>query len=235
MTGDFTRTAQQDEGGTAGTAREAVRDLFGAMAYGQLVAFSQLAADARRAPTLREGLGLSRLAASELANAELLLARLEELGFGAEEAMEPFTAAVDDFHARTTPSDWAESLVKAYVGEGIAGDFFSEISAYVDPASRELVRRVATGTERTAFVVAAVRNAIEREPRLTGRLALWGRRLMGEALSQAQRVAADRDALSSLLVGDGRSPGADLLEVSRMLTRITEAHTHRMGSLGLES
>ncbi|PPK98770.1 tRNA-(MS[2]IO[6]A)-hydroxylase MiaE-like protein [Kineococcus xinjiangensis] len=214
-------------------ADPAVRDLFGAMAYGQLVAFSQLAGEARKAPTLREGLALSRLAASELANAELLLQRLEELGFAPEEAMEPFVGPVDAFHERTAPADWAESLVKAYVGEGIAVDFFREISAYVDADSRELVQRVATGTARTEFVVGAVRAAIDRDPRLAGRLALWGRRLMGEALNQAQRVAADRDALASLLVGDGLRPGADLVEVSRMLTRITEAHTRRMDALGL--
>ena len=37
------------------------------------------------------------------------------------------------------------------------------------------------------------------DPRLGGRLALWGRRLMGEALTQAQRVAAD--PYVNLLIG----------------------------------
>ena len=46
-----------------------------------------------------------------------------------------------------------------------------------------------------------VREAIAADPRVAGRLALWGRRLVGEVLSQAQRVAAERDALSNLLVG----------------------------------
>ena len=41
-----------------------------------------------------------------------------------------------------------------------------------------------------------------------GRLALWGRRLVGEALSQAQRVAAERDALAALLVGGIVAPAA---------------------------
>lgn len=54
----------------------------------------------------------------------------------------------------------------------------------------------------------------------------------GEALSQAQRVVADRDALSTMLVG-GVADGFDLAEVGRMFSRITEAHTKRMASLGL--
>ena len=52
---------------------------------------------------------------------------------------------------------------------------------------------------------------------------------MGEALSQAQAVAVDRDALSALLVGGG----VDLGEVGRMFTRLTENHQKRMGRLGL--
>lgn len=54
----------------------------------------------------------------------------------------------------------------------------------------------------------------------------------GEALSQSQRVVADRDALSTMLVG-GVADGFDLAEVGKMFSRITEAHTKRMAALGL--
>ena len=68
---------------------------------------------------------------------------------------------------------------------------------------------------------------------MAGRLALRGRRRVGEALSQAQRVAADRDALSALLVGGADRPGVDLAEIGRMLARLTDNHTRRMQELGL--
>jgi hypothetical protein len=87
-------------------------------------------------------------------------------------------------------------------------------------------------------VVATVREAIAADPRVGGRLALWGRRLMGEMLSQAQRTAAERDALSNLLVGgigEGGMPGFDLAEVGRMFARLTEEHTRRMRALGLSA
>jgi hypothetical protein len=83
------------------------------------------------------------------------------------------------------------------------------------------------------FIVERVRSAIEADPRLAGRLALWGRRLVGEALSQAQRVAAERDALSTLLVGGVDRPGTDLAEIGRMLARLTDNHARRMAALGL--
>jgi hypothetical protein len=57
--------------------------------------------------------------------------------------------------------------------------------------------------------------------------------LVGEALSQAQRVAAERDALSALIIGGVDRPGADLAEIGRMLARLTDNHSRRMADLGL--
>lgn len=217
--------------------RTAVVDLLGALAYGELTAFVRLAADAELAPTLPDKAKLGRIAVQEFAHFELLVARLKEMSADPEEAMLPFVAPVDAFHDRTPPSTWLEGLVKAYVGNGIATDFYREISRYVDESTRELVDRVLADAGHAEFVVSAVRSAIEADARVAGRLALWARRLVGEALSQAQRVAADRDALAAILVGglDGRLglPGADLAEVGRMFARLTENHTGRMGRLGL--
>jgi hypothetical protein len=210
----------------------AVVDLLGALAYGELTAFVRLAEDAELAPTLPDKAALGRIAVDEFAHFELLVARLKEIGADPEKAMHPFVAPVDAFHDRTAPSDWLEGLVKAYVGDGIATDFYREVSAYVDPSTRELVHRVLEDTGHAEFVVTAVGAAIEADPRVAGRLALWGRRLVGEALSQAQRVAADRDALATVLVGGADGTGADLAEIGRMFARLTENHTRRMARLG---
>ncbi len=86
-----------------------------------------------------------------------------------------------------------------------------------------------------AFVVDRVRGVIAADPTVGGRLALWGRRLMGEALTQAQRVAADRDSLTALLTGGVDRPGLDLAALGRMFTRLTERHTERMTELGLDA
>jgi hypothetical protein len=58
---------------------------------------------------------------------------------------------------------------------------------------------------------------------------------MGEALTQAQRVAAERDALTALLAGGVDRPGLDLAALSRMFTRLTENHAQRMADLGLDA
>ena len=210
----------------------AVVDLLGALAYGELAAFERLAEDAKLAPTLADKAALAKMAAAEFHHFEQLNDRLSAIDVEPTAAMEPFAKALDDFHRQTAPSDWLEGLVKAYVGDSIASDFYREVAARLDTDSRALVLAVLDDTGHGNFAVEKVRAAIEAEPRVGGRLALWARRLMGEALSQAQRVVAERDALSTMLVG-GVADGFDLAEVGRMFSRITEAHTKRMAALGL--
>ncbi len=212
--------------------RAAVVDLLGALAYGELAAFERLAEDAKMAPTLEDKAELAKMASAEFHHFERLRDRLSAIDAEPKTAMEPFAAALDGFHRQTAPSDWLEGLVKAYVGDSIASDFYREVAVRLDSDTRDLMLQVLDDTGHASFAVERVRAAIEAEPRVGGRLALWARRLMGEALSQAQRVVAERDALSTMLVG-GLADGFDLAEVGRMFSRITEAHTKRMAALGL--
>ncbi|MEV6976507.1 ferritin-like fold-containing protein [Kitasatospora sp. NPDC093806] len=215
--------------------RAAVLDLLGALAYGELSAFERLAEDAKLAPDLADKAALARMASAEFQHYQRLHDRLAEIGADPEEAMRPFVEPLELFHRMTAPSDWLEGLVKAYVGDAIATDFYREVAVRLDDDTRELVLGVMSDTGHAQFAVDKVRQAIEADPRAGGRLALWGRRLMGEALSQAQRVVAERDALSNLLVGGVQVQGFDLVEVGKMFNRITEAHTKRMAALGLAS
>jgi hypothetical protein len=213
--------------------RAAVVDLIAVLGYGELTAFERLAADAAMAPTIDDKAALAGMATAEYRHFLALRERLVELGVDPQEAMAPFRRAYEDFHTQTMPRDWLEGLVKAYVGDGIGTDFYREIANYVDEETRDLVNSVCDDMGQSAFIVERVRAAINADPRVGGRLALWGRRLVGEALSQAQRVAAERDALSTLLVGGVDRPGTDLAEIGRMLARLTDNHARRMAALGL--
>lgn len=215
--------------------REAVVDLLGAIAYGELSAFERLAEDAKLAPTVDDKIALAAMAAAQLSHLDALRGRIAELGADPIAAMAPFQAPIDAFHEHTAPADWYEGLIKAYVGDGLADDFYREIAAFLDPTTRDLVVATLGDEGHAAFVVERVRAGIAEDHRLGGRLALWGRRLMGEALTQAQRVAAERDALTALLAGGVDRPGLDLAALGRMFTRMTERHTERMGDLGLDA
>ena len=215
--------------------RDAVVDLLGVIAYGEISAFERLAEDAKLAPTLEDKVAIVTMATAEFAHVAPLNERLASLGADPFAAMAPFREPIDKFHHYTAPDDWYEGLIKAYVGDGLANDFYREIAAYLDTDTRDLIVASLEDSGHAAFVVDRVRSAIAADPRLGGRLALWGRRLMGEALTQAQRVAADRDSLTALLAGGIDRPGLDLAAIGRMFTRITERHAERMAELGLAS
>ena len=209
---------------------DGVLDLLGLLAYASLTAFFRVSDDAALAISLADKTALAELAVAEFGHFQLLRRRIEGLHADPTEVMQPFVSAVDAFHARTAPSDWLEGLVKAYVGDGIAADFYRAVAQVLDPDIQSLVQTVLADTGKTEFVVARVRAATAADPRVAGRLGLWARRLVGEALSQAQRVAAERGPLAQLLAGGASSPLGD---IGRMFAAVTDAHAERMAALGL--
>jgi rubrerythrin len=207
----------------------AVVDLLGVLAYAELTAFDRLAEDARLAPTLDGRAALARMAAAEIGHHVRLAERLTELGAEPSAAMAPFASALDTFHDSTRPKTWLEGLVKAYVGDGLATDFYREIAALLPDPDRALVLEVLADTGHAEFAVREVRAAIKADRKIPGRLSLWGRRLVGEAMSQSQAVIAEHDRLAELIIGGT----GDLSGVGRLIERITAAHTERMKALGL--
>ena len=140
-------------------------------------------------------------------------------------AMAPFVAALETYHALTEPSTWLEGVVKAYVGDGHGRRLLPRgrrVRRRADPgADPRGARRRRPGRVRGAR---GARPRSPRSPRSAGRLALWARRLVGEAISQTQHVLAERDALMLLLV----EGAGDLTGVAGLIGRITDRHAERM-------
>src|SRR3954471_2811081 len=106
-------TAAPPDGIDEGAARATV-DLLGVLAYGELSAFDRLAEDARSAPTLAGRAAMASMAAAEIGHFRLIENHLRGMGVAVDDAMRPFVARFDQFHASTAPRSWLESLVKAY-------------------------------------------------------------------------------------------------------------------------
>lgn len=205
-------------------------DLLGVMAYGELSAFERLSSDARYSPTLHDRAVLGRIAVIEFQHFELVRARLEEMGADADAAMLPFQPSIDHFHERTRPADWFESLMKAYVIDTVSADFYRAVSRQIDASTRDLVERIQSDEGATAVLRELLAAALADDPRLASRLALWSRRLLGEALTLAQRVSFEHAFLGGLIgVDDERSREL----VRELMAELAADHSGRMKQLGL--
>jgi hypothetical protein len=205
-------------------------DLLGAMAYGELSAFERLSSDARYAPTLHDRAVLGRIAVIEFQHYELVSAKLEAMGVDAEAAMLPFQPSVDHFHERTRPADWYESLMKAYVIDTVTADFYRAVSRGFDADTQALVEQIQADEGATGALRERLRTALADDPRLSSRLSLWARRLLGEALTQVQWVGFEHAFVGSP-VGAEEERLKDF--VPGLMAELAANHSRRMTQLGL--
>ncbi|MGN8246490.1 ferritin-like fold-containing protein [Cellulomonas soli] len=232
-------------------------ELLGLVAQLEHLAFARLAADAAVAPTAEHRIELSRFAAAAVARRDRVLDRVAELGADPLAAMALYDGVLDDFDARTEPNTWWERLLTVYVGYGVADDFCRLAAAGLDETSRALVVEVLDDAEHADLAVAEL-DAAGTDTAVSARLALWGRRLVGEALGVVQRLVVQRPGLVRLLDArptgesttvagqDTAAPGAAGQSAvgertqapanqasSKLFGELTAQHTRRMTRLGL--
>jgi hypothetical protein len=194
----------------------------GQAAYLQLSFFECLSRAVAASPSTSSKEVVSRVAGLVLGRHHALTAELERLGEAPSAAMEPFVVPTDAFELRTRGNDWFEALLGYYVASGILDDAFVSIAGGLDREHAERVSRLLSDQEPGALVAGELRAAIEQNPRLASRLALYGRRLVGDVLLLAR---------SALDLPENTAPDDERLEP--VLTELIAAHTRRMDDLGL--
>ncbi len=210
-----------DAAGDASTA------LLGLVAYGELSAFSQLAADAQRAPDLAGRAELATLAAVEMDHYVRVRDHLAARGVDVLHAMEPFVGRVDALLSSVGAHDWPEALVATVLGRGLVTDLQAEALEGLSGAEADLVREVIAETGHGAFVEARIAEACA-DPQVHARLAMWGRRLLGEALAAVVAAFDEHPGLAAVVEG---TPGREAR--AAVLKRLKSRHNKRVAQLGL--
>ena len=199
-----------------------VMPYLGQAAYFELAVFESLASAVATAPDLAAREGLSAAAGRALSKHHGLINEIRQRGGEPAVEMGPFAPALDLYRQKTTGADWPEVLLSCYLTGGLLDDFFIRLAdglpGDVGPRIAHLLGEDA-GTE---VLVHELKAAINADPTLASRLAMWGRRLVGDTLL----VARSAMALSS-------ASGTEESRIEPVFTELIAAHTRRMDGLGL--
>jgi hypothetical protein len=194
----------------------------GQAAFVQLALFETLSRAVSLAPTPASKEAVSRVAALSLAKHHGLTAEIKRHGQEPGPTMAPFAARIDEYSRTTLGADWYEILVTSYITSGLLGDFQRQLAAGLPGDSGARIIDVLSADDGHELLVSELRGAIDANPRLASRLAMWGRRLVGDTLLIAQSSLADVDRTNQ-----------DEARLEPVFTEMIAAHTRRMDALGL--
>jgi hypothetical protein len=187
-----------------------------------LTFFGQLSTAVAHAPRIADKDALAQAAATALDRYRGLVAEIERLKLDPAVTMEPHLAGVQAFERRTVGADWYEQVASAHVTIGFLTDFWVRLGAGLPRESRERVQQALHQGELDEPLRVILERAIAANPRLSSRLALWCRRLVGDTILQAR---------SALVVHADRS--RDEEQIEPVFTELIAEHTRRLDRLGL--
>lgn len=200
-------------------------ELLAALSYGERLAERRAADGVALAADGRGRQHQADVSARERQAADLLEARLGELG--SLDMQQVFAPFFDAFFEHTRPADWVELQAFHYVGDAMVADFAEVLIPALDPVSAEVARRtLSSRDEQEAFALNELTRALEQDPGAADRVAVYARRVIGEALTQTRRALNETEAVRDLLGGEEGE--------KRLLLDLLDRHRRRLDRLGIE-
>jgi hypothetical protein len=200
-----------------------LREFLGQAASVQLGSFERLSELVGEVPGFAAKEAVGRAAAHVFSRHQRFLDELKKIDADPEREMAEFAPLVEKFVATTRGHDWVERVLGAYVVGGFLDDFFAALAQGVKADGvRELPSLFAVDPEDGHALEQLLRAQMANDAQLSARLAMWGRRLVGDALLVARATLR--------LTGDAE---ADDPHTEPLFAVVIAAHTRRMDALGL--
>lgn len=197
-------------------------EFLGLVAYLKLELYTQGTRAVVGAPSLQAKSVLAEVASGALKNQQFFAEELRRRGHDPHSAMEPFTPLIDRYLERIASSDWHQHVLSVYLVSGLFDGFFASLAKGInDPFAAKAIEILNDGFYRD-HLRDLLASEIATNPGLSDKLALWGRRLVGDTLIVARSV---------LLLSEHRTYVAS--EVEPVFTELIADHIRRMDGLGL--
>nr|WP_243752000.1 ferritin-like fold-containing protein [Leucobacter weissii] len=199
-----------------------IMPFLGLTAYLQLELYEASTRAVSGAPELRSKDVLARAAGITLTKHQRLTAEIRRRGREPYLIMEPFAPVIDRYIDRIEVPDWHQHVLSIYLVGGLFDGFFASLAEGLDDGYRDDAIAIlldGSGRDELRELLAA---EIAADPSIANRLALWGRRLVGDTLLVSRHV---------LTLSEGREFVAS--EVEPVFTELIADHIRRMDGLGL--
>lgn len=197
-------------------------EFLGLVSYLKLELYSQGTRAVVGAPNLAAKSVLAEVASGALTKQQLFAEELRRRGRDPHVAMEPFTPLIDRYLERIAANDWHEHVLSVYLVSGLFDGFFASLAKGIDDSYASKAIEILQDDAGREHLRKLLADEIARQPGLSDRLALWGRRLVGDTLLVARGV---------LLLSQNRTYVAS--EVEPVFTELIADHIRRMDGLGL--
>jgi len=217
------RSRAESESSTKVDLRELTPELLtylGKAAYLQLIAFENLSAAVATAPSAAAKERISRAASLTLSRQHGLTAEIIRAGGDPGDVMGRYSEVIDAFSDRIAGNDWFETLISCLITAGFIDDFLSRLAEGLPAGAAARVVEILAADSGAAMIAAEISAAIDASPVLSSRLAMWGRRLVGDTMLITRYVLEDPASAT-----DAR--------IEPIFNELIAGHTRRMDALGL--
>lgn len=197
------------------------------IAYLQLLQFQELSALVTDAPALACKQELGRVAALTLQRHETALSVLDDTGVDGAACMRRTADELNEFAERVGGRDWYERIVTCHLAASILHDFYAEVLD-AHGAAADALRPVIEHDDVQAELHAIIAERLRGNQVLADRLAMWGRRITGDALLASRRALGIPVGTTADAVRDGAEA-----VIESVNARLMAEHSRRMNALGL--
>lgn len=213
----------------------------GQLAYLKLTEFEILTNELKFSPNTAYKAELSEASAKCFDTYRDIASIIASQGLDATDAMDPFTERIGTFHSRTAGLDWYETVIKVYLVSGLLDDFYRRLAVGLPQNLQDEVEAALSDDTFAKFAKRVLVESMADSEQLKSRLALWGRRLMGDVLLEL-RAAFDNRKLAGISKGAKLSLDEErqvnlqaYSKLEPLVTELIAAHTMRMDALGLSA
>jgi hypothetical protein len=170
-----------------------------AATYAALTEIERLAALIPAAPALADRMAVADVLSQRYGRYRELLEELEG-GRDPQSGMVQAAPAIDEARRRVEPGDWWEGLAAVALCAPLTDELFgallgADAAAFDDPAPTDEASEASADDAVDAaarWATRRLRAALDGDPVLAARIALWGRRLVGEAIVLCREFGGER-------------------------------------------